>query len=104
MASNAELQAEVDRLTADNQAWAEDNDRLRAELAEAEKRATPAPNTKPQPVEPSFGLTEGNRDELERVGRTVSPFTGARLVGTPDAYHEVSQDEFTKHAKENPAA
>lgn len=95
MANNAELQAEVDRLNAEN-------DELAAQLEEAEKRAVVLPNTNPQPVEPKFGLTEGNRDELERIGRTVSPFTGARLVGTPESYSEVSQEEFDRHARENP--
>jgi hypothetical protein len=36
------------------------------------------------PVEPSFGLSEGERDELERTGRTVSPFTGEKRGDWPD--------------------
>lgn len=30
------------------------------------------------PREPSFGISQGEQDELERTGRTVSPFTGER--------------------------
>ncbi len=102
MASNAELQADVDRLSTEVERLNVENDELALALEEAEKRATVLPNTKPEPVEPSFGITEGNRDELERIGRTISPFTGALLVGTPDAFREVTQDEFDQHAKDNP--
>lgn len=28
------------------------------------------------PVEPSFGMSEGTRDEIERTGKSVDPFTG----------------------------
>lgn len=99
MASNAELQAQVEQLTADNEAWAEENEELKARLANADQ-----PAAKPVPAEPSFRLTEGTRDELERLGRAISPFTGARLIGTPESYREVSAEEFEKHAKEHPAA
>jgi hypothetical protein len=30
------------------------------------------------PREPSFGISQGEQDELERTGRTVSPFTGEK--------------------------
>jgi len=103
--TNAELQAEVDRLNAEAEAWAEENDALKAELEQAKRDAIVRPNIKPQPTEPSFGLTEGNRDELERLGRTISPFTGARLLGDGVGnVREVSQEEFDKHVKEHPAA
>lgn len=104
MASNAELQAEVDRLNAENDELAAQLETAEKERDEAVKRAVVLPNTKPQPKEPSFKLTEGNRDELERFGRTLSPFTGARLLGTPESYREVSQEEYDKHAKDNPPA
>lgn len=35
------------------------------------------------PREPSFGMSEGERDELERTGRTVSPFTGEKRGDWP---------------------
>ncbi|HEY9415375.1 MAG TPA: hypothetical protein VIQ30_11495 [Pseudonocardia sp.] len=67
--TNAELTAE--------------NERLRAELAAAQGNAgVTTGKARPKPTEPSFGISEGQRDELERTGRTVSPFTGARQVGT----------------------
>jgi hypothetical protein len=31
--------------------------------------------------EPSFGISEGTREELERTGRATSPFTGRQLEG-----------------------
>jgi hypothetical protein len=36
-----------------------------------------------RPHEPSFGQTEGEREELERTGTTVSPFTGV-VTHRPD--------------------
>jgi hypothetical protein len=101
MASNAELQAEVDRLNAENDELAAENERLEAELSVARENQVVLPNTKPEPKEPSFGLTEGNRDELERFGHTVSPSTGARLVGTGmNDVREVDQDTYDKVARE----
>lgn len=44
-----------------------------------------------RPREPKFGLTEGEREELERTGTTTSPFTGVvshrpdRACRHPDA-------------------
>jgi hypothetical protein len=103
MASNAELQAEVDRLNAENEELATANQELSAALdaAEAEK-SSDANNFKDKtPLEPSYGLTEGNREELERLGHTISPFTGARLVGTGlDDVREVSQEEYDRVAGE----
>lgn len=105
MASNAELQAEVDRLNAEadeleseNERLQADNERLAAELAD---KAQPEASTRPEPQEPSFKLSEGNRAELEERGHTISPFTGARLVGTSaDDAREVSEEEYTRVAKE----
>jgi hypothetical protein len=53
------------------------NAELRAALA-----ATKAGDTakRPAPEEPSFGLSEGVRDDLERNGKATSPFTGKPLT------------------------
>ena len=68
-----------------------ENGRLREQLAAA---GTPAPSRVPN--EPSFRFSEGQRDELERTGRTVSPFTGKRYVGTPGDAREATAEEFNK--------
>lgn len=53
-----------------------------------------------QGLEPSFKLSEGNRADLELRGYTVSPFTGALLVGTGlNDVREVSTEEFQRVAK-----
>lgn len=66
--------------------------RLREQLAAAGHLAKPG-----KPNEPSFTFTEGQRDELERTGRTASPFTGKRYVGTsPDDAREATAEEFAK--------
>lgn len=99
MASNAELQAEVERLDAENEDLAAERDRLAAELETAQANQKAVPNTNPQPVEPSFGLSEGQRADLELNGKTVSPFTGALQVGDGAKGSDVrvvSQDEFIK--------
>jgi predicted nuclease with TOPRIM domain len=101
MASNAELQAEVDRLNAEADELAAENERLTAELEEVRSNQVVLPNTNPQPTEPSFKLTEGNRAELEARGHTISPFTGARLVGTGvEDVREVDQETYDKVARE----
>jgi len=104
MASNAELQAEVERLEAEADDLAAERDRLAEELEQAKANAVVLPNTHPQPTEPSFGLTEGNRAELEQRGHTVSPFTGARLVadvsnGQVSNVREVDQETYDRVAK-----
>ena len=68
-----------------------ENARLREQLAAAGQAVAPG-----KPNEPSFKFSEGQRDELERTGRTVSPFTGKRYVGTPDSAREATADEFAK--------
>ncbi|XTZ16412.1 hypothetical protein ACQSSU_03140 [Micromonospora echinospora] len=69
-----------------------ENARLREQLAAA---GSPTPAAKP--VEPSFTFSEGQREELERTGRTVSPFTGERFVGSgPDDARKASAEEFAK--------
>lgn len=74
--TKAELEAKVSELE-------EDNERLRAELAAAGGTMAGTPR-RPAPVEPSFGMSEGERADLEQTGRATSPFTGDVRVGTPD--------------------
>lgn len=86
---------EVDELRAENA-------RLKAELAEARRNAAARPNTRPKPSEPSYGLSEGQRADLELHGKTVSPFTGALQVGDGEPGSDpetVSQEEFVKAGK-----
>lgn len=45
-------------------------------------------------------LSAGTRAELELRGHAVSPFTGALLVGSGDNFREVSEEEYTKVARE----
>ncbi|MFG1800197.1 hypothetical protein ACGFI4_08490 [Micromonospora carbonacea] len=84
-------------LEADNARLRAENTRLAEQLAAAGRPAAPA-----RPVEPSFTFSEGQRTELETTGRTVSPFTGQRFVGTsPENAREATADEY---AKAKPAA
>lgn len=104
--TNQELQAQLDQANTEADELAAENDRLRAALEEA--KAEPANSTSykdRQPKEPSFQLTEGNREELARLGHTISPFTGARLVGDVadgkvSNVREVDQATFDKVAKD----
>ncbi|MGW3619482.1 hypothetical protein [Micromonospora arida] len=80
MPSNAELQAEIDRLKTENTKLVEDYNELVDELEEAKANAVVLPNTKPVPHVPSFGMSEGTREELERTGKAVDPFTGRLLT------------------------
>ncbi len=76
-----------------------ENAELRSQLAEAREAAVPTPNTRPKPTEPRYGISEGQRAELEMHGKTVSPFTGARQVGSGEPGETprvVGQDEFDK--------
>ena len=78
-----------------------ENATLREQLAAAKADAKVRPNVNPKPVEPSFGLSEGQRADLEQDGKTVSPFTGARQVGSGEPGETprvVSADEYAKHA------
>lgn len=63
--TKAELEAEVARLQ-------QENDQLRA------GGQVPRPNTQPVDREPSFGMSEGERQEIEATGRAHSPWTGKR--------------------------
>lgn len=91
-----------EELEAENTALREQLDDMRDRLEEARDGMVPKPNTRPKPTEPSFGLSEGQRAELEMNGKTVSPFTGARQVGTGEPGADVSvvdQAEFDKVKK-----
>jgi hypothetical protein len=55
----------------------EENERLRAELEDV-KAGNLRKSVKPS--EPSFGISEGTREELERTGKATSPFTGKPLT------------------------
>lgn len=59
-------------------------------------------NTMNKPTEPAkkATLSEGTRDQLARYGHAQSFFTGALLVGTPENFREVDQEEYTGVAKE----
>ena len=57
--------AELDRLR-------KENAQLKADLATAK----PDPYARPEAKAPSFGMSEGERSDLETSGQTTSPFTG----------------------------
>lgn len=69
-----------------------ENAQLREELA-AVKSGQPV--KRPVPTEPSFGISEGVRDDLERNGTTTSPFTGKTLTrdDLPDAPRPAAPDD-----------
>lgn len=52
-----------------------ENEALRAKLASAGVSV----DDPRKPEEPSYGISEGTRDELERHGKATSPFTGKPL-------------------------
>lgn len=91
---------------------AEENDELRARVAELE--ANPTATSRPAPVLPSYGLSEGTRlDILEAQNRLahdrkitameiVEPFTGKTIRVTADDYELISNDE-TADAADEPA-
>lgn len=76
MATNEELKARVTELERENSELLDENDALREQLTEAQRNQKPQPNTRPATKEPSFGMSEGERTDLEETGRSVSPFTG----------------------------
>ena len=83
MPTNVQLQAEVDRLTAENA-------RLREQVANATSGLT----ARPVPTEPSFVLSEGTRQEIAEAKRrakatgheqtVVDPFAGRAVNVRPD--------------------
>jgi hypothetical protein len=72
--TKAKLADEVAALRAENA-------RLRDELDVARGPAAPV---RPAPQEPSFGMSEGMRAELEMTGSTTSPWTGKVYKGDGD--------------------
>lgn len=61
-----------DGVTGELEEMADDRfDELEQQVREERRR-----RGRPAPKDPSFGLSEGERDELERTGTTVSPHTG----------------------------
>lgn len=85
---------EVTRLRAENA-------KLREQLAESREGGDDRFGT-PKTSEPSFGMSEGQRQELELTGKTVSPFTGARQVGTGEPGSKprvVDRETFEKAGK-----
>ena len=74
----------------------QENAELRARVAELETHQSPRPNTRPKPTEPSFGLSEGSRNDLEMAAHRMetenlreepvvsSPFTGKPLNRSGD--------------------
>lgn len=80
-----------DELEFENAELREENERLRAHLADAQKGQV----TRPAPTAPSFGMSEGTRTDLEQVEKTTDPFTG-KTVTREDAPAGV---EFSDGAK-----
>lgn len=93
---------------------AQENEELRALVAELEA-GNPTPNTRPAPILPSWGLSEGTRlDILEAQNRLthdrkvtemviMEPFTGKRIRVTADSYELLDTDEPADEAPEAPA-
>lgn len=74
MATNEELKQRVAELEQENNELLDENEQLQADLAKAlQNQKATAPQV---PNEPSFKFSEGERQDLEMTGRSVSPFTG----------------------------
>lgn len=74
-----------------------ENDDLRAENARLreereDEQVVPQPNTRPKPHRPSFGMSEGERADLEQHGVTNSPFTGERLTASGEGVEPANAD------------
>lgn len=85
-AGPGEPQSELERLQ-------RENDDLRNRLALA---GDPVAN---RPRRPSFGMAEGTREELERTGRAVDPFTGDVYVKTADGHQIMTPAAYAEHQK-----
>ncbi|MEV4384387.1 hypothetical protein AB0J68_01460 [Micromonospora sp. NPDC049580] len=71
-----------------------------AEVPEdVERRLRAAGRLTNRPVEPSFGLSEGQRQELVATGKTVSPFTGTPQLGTGKPGAKPRAVSAEEHAK-----
>lgn len=97
-AATEERAAEDRDLRAENERLKAENDRLRTMVNEA---AEPGGHTaRPVAVEPSYGMSEGQRADIEMNGVTTSPFTGRRQTAEdlPDGV-EIAQPTASKSAK-----
>jgi hypothetical protein len=81
MPTKEELEFENQELKEENEELGQENDLLREELATAQAGKVAV---RPIPVEPSFGMCEGVRADLEQVEKTTDPFTG-KVVTRTDA-------------------
>ncbi|MEU5965949.1 hypothetical protein ABZ777_32490 [Micromonospora parva] len=71
-----------------------------AEVPEdVERRLRAAGRLTNRPVEPSFGLSEGQRQELLATGKTTSPFTGTPQLGTGKPGAKPRAVSAEEHAK-----
>jgi hypothetical protein len=73
MPTKEELENENLDLLEANETLTDENARLKSELADA-RSGKPAART--IPAEPSFGMCEGVRADLDQVPKTTDPFTG----------------------------
>ncbi|MEU8329823.1 hypothetical protein [Micromonospora sp. NPDC048839] len=64
-----------------------------------ERRLRAAGRLTNRPVEPSFGLSEGQRQELLATGKTTSPFTGTPQLGTGKPGEKPRAVSAAEHAK-----
>lgn len=76
------LTAERDQLRRENEALQRQLDAL----------ASTAPDSRPIPGPPSFGLSQGERSDLETRGVTTSPWTGEQLLADDHGIEPVSDD------------
>lgn len=74
-----------------------ENERLRKEVAEL--RSAGVRPRREVPARPSFGMSEGERDEIERIGSAVSPFDGKRNTAA-DLPERVTVDENARQGDE----
>lgn len=83
-------------LAAENERLQLENDELRERLDQLSKVADDGTTTgvvRPVPTEPSFGMTEGMRADLELNGTATSPFTGKVYTAGDDG--EVIEEPAT---------
>jgi hypothetical protein len=73
IAELARVKAELDELKRDHAAMLAELDKLRTLLGGQT-------TDRPQPVPPSFGISEGTRTDLEQVPATTDPFTSATVT------------------------
>ena len=74
--TKADLAAENERLQLENDDLRERLDQLSKVADDGTTPGVTTGVTRPVPTEPSFGMTEGMRADLEQTGTATSPFTG----------------------------